>query len=107
MELDMITIPPEATTAAPVDERRRRAIYRATYRGTKEMDWLLGRYASAKIAAMSEIELTLFEQALVIPDPDFHAWIIDPALMPQGPFTALITDIRAFHKLDALVAKDV
>ena len=99
----MIAIPPEMSTAAPLDERRRRALYRATYRGTKEMDWLLGRYAAAEIAAMSDAELTLFEQILVVPDPDLHAWIIDPALVAHGPFTALIAAIRAFHKLDAVV----
>ena len=99
----MIAIPPETPTVAPLDERRRRAIYRATYRGTKEMDWLLGRYATAKIAAMSDAELTLFEQVLVVPDPDLHAWIIDPSLVSHGPFTALIAAIRAFHKLDAVV----
>jgi antitoxin CptB len=82
------------------DGRRRRAIYRATYRGTKEMDWLLGRYATAKVPGMSDEELTLFEQAIVIPDPDFHSWIIDPASVMHGPFSGLIADIRAFHKLD-------
>jgi antitoxin CptB len=97
------SIPSESNAAAPLDERRRRAIYRATYRGTKEMDWLLGKYASAKIAAMTADELTLFEQALVIPDPDFHAWIIDPAAVAHGPFASLIADIRAFHKLDTAI----
>jgi antitoxin CptB len=89
---------PDATT---LDGRRRRAIYRATYRGTKEMDWLLGRYASAQVPGMSDTELTLFEQAIVIPDPDFHAWIIDPGPVMHGPFATLIAEIRAFHKLDA------
>jgi antitoxin CptB len=82
------------------DQRRRRAIYRATYRGTKEMDWLLGRYATAKVPKMSDAELTLFEQAIVIPDPDFHAWIIEPQPVMHGPFAGLIADIRAFHELD-------
>ena len=44
--------------------RRRRAAYRAAHRGTKEMDWLLGRYGAAHLDAMSEAELATFEQLL-------------------------------------------
>jgi antitoxin CptB len=90
----------EHVSPAQPDERRRRAIYRATYRGTKEMDWLIGRYAAAKVPSMSDIELSLFEQVLVIPDPDLHAWIIDPAPIAHSPFAGLIADVRAFHDLD-------
>ena len=35
--------------------RRRRAAYRAHHRGTKEMDWLVGRYADAHLAEVREI----------------------------------------------------
>ena len=30
-----------------VERRRRRAVYRACHRGTKEMDWILGRFRAA------------------------------------------------------------
>ncbi|TMJ66522.1 MAG: succinate dehydrogenase assembly factor 2, partial [Alphaproteobacteria bacterium] len=35
-----------------VERRRRRAVYRACHRGTKEMDWILGRFAQAALADM-------------------------------------------------------
>ena len=34
------------------ETRRRRAAYRACHRGTKEMDWILGRFAEAALPAM-------------------------------------------------------
>ena len=47
--------------------RRRRAAYRASHRGTKELDIVLGRYAAARLAAMTEDELGRFERFLACP----------------------------------------
>jgi antitoxin CptB len=52
-----------------LEERRRRAQYRAAHRGTLEMDWLLGRYAAAALPAMPQAELDRFEGLLTLPDP--------------------------------------
>jgi antitoxin CptB len=84
-----------------LDVRRRRAAYRAAHRGTKEMDWLLGRYAEARLAAMTECQLTEFEQLLAIADPDLQGWLIEPAAQSDRAFAALVADIRAFHGLGA------
>ena len=35
-----------------VASRRRRAVFRASHRGTKEMDWLIGRFAESRVAGM-------------------------------------------------------
>src|SRR5689334_17088439 len=45
-----------------VETRRRRAAYRACHRGTKEMDWILGRFAHSALPAMSGPSLGLFER---------------------------------------------
>ena len=79
--------------------RRRRAAYRANYRGTKEMDWLLGKFAEAKLPAMDDAQLTQFEQFLALPDPDLNAWILNPARIEGLEFAPLVQDIRAFHNL--------
>ena len=36
-----------------VETRRRRAAYRASHRGTKEMDWMLGRYAERALPGVA------------------------------------------------------
>jgi antitoxin CptB len=61
-----------------IEIRRRRAAYRAAHRGTKEMDWLLGRYATARLDTMDEDALTVFERVLSLPDPQLQGWIFDP-----------------------------
>ena len=87
------------TTPSDLDTRRRRAGYRANYRGTKEMDWLLGKYAQAKLPGMDEAALTHFEQFLSLADPDLNAWILNPARITGLEFAGLVDDIRAFHDL--------
>ena len=79
--------------------RRRRAIYRANHRGTKEMDVLLGRYTEARIASFAGDELGLYERLLALPDPSLQAWILDPALMGGNEFRDLVMELRRFHGL--------
>lgn len=87
-----------------LDLRRRRAAFRASHRGTREMDWLLGRYAEATLATMSDADLDVFEKLIQLPDPDLHAWILDPAPIRQSEFFGLIGAVRAFHKIDTPAA---
>ena len=88
------------TMTEPLDERRRRAAFRAKHRGTKEMDWLLGRYAESRLPTMSDADLAEFEQLLAWPDPDLQGWLM--AAAPHvGTFEGLIGRIRGFHGLDS------
>lgn len=82
-------------------ERRRRAIYRARYRGTKEMDFLLGHYAEARVPGMSLGDLTAFEELLSLPDPDLQTWLMYGTGFEGSTLAGLINDIRAFHGLTA------
>lgn len=83
-----------------LETRRRRAAYRATHRGTKEMDWLLGRYGEANLAGMGEPELTTFERLLTLPDPDLQSWILSGEVGTENELSDLVASIRAFHGLD-------
>jgi antitoxin CptB len=84
-----------------VETRRRRAAYRAWHRGTKEMDWMLGRFADSALGAMSPETLARFERLLAMPDPDLQQLLLDPVAVP-GPeaLAELIARVRAFHGLD-------
>jgi antitoxin CptB len=85
--------------ADDIDSRRRRAAYRATHRGTKEMDWVLGRYAEAELAAMPADALALFERLLALPDPDLCDMLLPPHTPAPAEFAELIGAVRAFHGL--------
>ena len=82
-----------------IEHRRRRALYRATHRGTKELDWLVGRYAEARLPAMTDAEMDLFEQFLAVPDPELHAWIMTPQTLDASAFSEVIHALRAYHKM--------
>jgi succinate dehydrogenase flavin-adding protein (antitoxin of CptAB toxin-antitoxin module)/heme-degrading monooxygenase HmoA len=91
-----------AAAAAENDAvHRRRLLYRATHRGTREMDWLLGKFGAARMDTWPAGDLPQLSVLIEMPDPDLHAWILDPALRADDPLLRMITDIRAFHGLDA------
>jgi antitoxin CptB len=80
--------------------RRRRAAYRASHRGTKEMDIVLGRYAAARLDAMSEAELGTFERFLALPDPVLTQWFTQGAVADEGgEFASLLAALRTHHGL--------
>ncbi|MFZ1103279.1 MAG: succinate dehydrogenase assembly factor 2 [Hyphomicrobiaceae bacterium] len=82
-----------------VENRRRRAAFRATHRGNKELDWLIGRFAKARLAAMSLESLTAFERLLFVPDPHLYDMIMHPEVAPAGEHAPLVAELRAFHGL--------
>lgn len=77
--------------------RVKRATYRAHHRGTKELDFLLGRFADATLQDMSEVELDAFEELLALPDPQIDAWIKGQDVPPA--LDGLIRLIRRHHGL--------
>jgi antitoxin CptB len=83
-----------------VASRRRRAAFRASHRGTKEMDWLIGRFADVRVPDMTPQALADFERLLQMPDPELHDMILYPEIAPAGEFAALITQLRTFHGLE-------
>ncbi len=78
--------------------RRKRALYRANHRGTKELDLILGRYANERVAGMDEAKLLAFEQFLALPDTDIDQWIRGFGA-PDGA-AASVADVRAFLGLE-------
>ena len=82
-----------------LEVRRRRALYRAQHRGTKEMDWLLGRYADAMLPTMDAETLTAFEQFITLSDVELQSWLIEPSEVSERTLHPLVIAVRAFHKL--------
>ena len=83
-----------------LDERRKRLLFRCWHRGTREMDLILGRFADAEIADLSDAELVQFEYLMDVPDPDLYAALTgDRMLAPEyrGP---LFARIKAFRAVD-------
>jgi antitoxin CptB len=81
----------------PTDTRRRRLLWRATHRGIKEMDLLLGGFAKARIAAMSEADLCALDAVIDIPDQEMLSWATSQAEIPPEQDTPLLREILAFR----------
>jgi len=83
---------------ADTDSRRKRALYRAHHRGTKEMDIVLGGFADAEMAELSESDLTMFEVLLALPDPDIDG--LFKGAEPPPELARLMGRIRQHHGLE-------
>lgn len=78
-----------------LDDRRKRLLFRCWHRGTREMDLILGRFADAEIANLSEPELTELETLLAVNDPDLYAAITGDKVLPADATGALFDRIKA------------
>jgi antitoxin CptB len=80
-----------------LDDRRKRLLFRCWHRGTREMDLILGRFADAEIANLSDDELAEFEYLMDVPDPDLYAALT--ANVPPVPDFAsgLFDRIKSFR----------
>ncbi len=73
--------PPSAAADMPDDTetdlspRRRRLLFRAWHRGTKEADLMIGRFVADNIAGFTEPELDELEAVLELPDVDLADWL--------------------------------
>jgi antitoxin CptB len=83
-----------------LDERRKRLLFRCWHRGTREMDLILGRFADAEIANLSEPELTELEALLEESDPDLYAAIVGDKVLPADVTGALFARIKAYPIAD-------
>ena len=103
-----------------LEQRCRRARYRAWRRGTKELDLLLGRFASQMLVSgtlasetlasemlasemlasgrLNEAALQAFEDLLEEKDPDIYDWIMGAT--PPQRHQKIIERIRQFHQND-------
>ena len=87
-------------TTANLDPRRKRILFRAWHRGTREMDLLMGRYAESAVDAMSNDDLTIFEALIEVPDRDLFAWITNKEEVASNYDTAVYQALKAFHTHD-------
>jgi antitoxin CptB len=77
--------------------RRKRLLFRCWHRGTKELDLIVGRFADAHLAGLSDSELTELEQILDVPDPELYAALTGEAPTPSGVAASMLQKIKSFR----------
>jgi antitoxin CptB len=83
-----------------LDDRRKRLLFRCWHRGTREMDLILGRFADAAIAGLTDAELTQLDHLIELPDPDLYAALSSDALLAPKYRTDLFDRIKSFRAVD-------
>ncbi len=63
----------------------------------REMDLIMGRFADAHIATLTDAELDEFERLLDVPDQDLLAWVTGESRRRREYDTPLFRRLRAFH----------
>ena len=87
-------------SSSGLDDRRKRLLFRCWHRGTREMDLILGRFADAEIADLSDGDMADLERLIDVPDPDLYAALTgDKPLAPEYA-SALFDRIKAFRAVD-------
>jgi antitoxin CptB len=76
--------------------RLKKLKYRAWHRGFVEADLILGGFADAHVAELSDDDLDRFEILLEQPDPDLYAWIVGQADTPAEMDGPLLDRVKAF-----------
>lgn len=86
-----------AISSDGLDGRRKRLLFRSWHRGMREMDLVLGRFADAQIAALSDQDLDEYERWLEVPDLTIFNWVNGSQPTPAEFDTALFRRLREFH----------
>ncbi|PTM95028.1 FAD assembly factor SdhE [Mycoplana dimorpha] len=83
-------------TSADIDPRRKRTLFRCWHRGIREMDLVLGAFADAEIATLSDAELDELEAILAVDDADLVKWVTGERPTPERFRTGIFPRICAF-----------
>ena len=83
-------MPPDNTDTPELDSGRRRLLFRATHRGTKEADLLIGGFVTRHLSAFSDGELDEVEAVLDLPDVDLSDWLSGRREPPPGVRTPML-----------------
>jgi antitoxin CptB len=80
-----------------LDPLRKKLLFRAWHRGIREMDLILGRFASAHVSSMAKAELEEFAFLLEVFDRDLIQWFTGEVETPSAWNTHLFQKIKQFH----------
>jgi len=83
-----------------LDDRRKRLLFRCWHRGTREMDLILGRFADAEIAGLTDDELAQLEHLIEVPDPDLYAAVSGNRALAPEYASGLFDRIKSFRSAD-------
>ncbi len=85
------------TPKETVETRRKRLLWRASHRGMREMDLLLGGFVRSRIGQLGESELDELETIIATPDQQLMGWILGDRPVPQGQASATLKALLTYR----------
>lgn len=80
-----------------LDRRRRRILWRAGHRGTRELDLVFGGFAGAHVASMNESELAELEDLVDLADPLLASFLFQGHRVEDACRTATAARLLAWR----------
>lgn len=84
--------------ANPIENKRKRVLFRSQHCGIKENDILLGGFAALHIGDLDGAQLDSFERLMEQSDIDIMHWITGREPTPEAFDTPLMKLIKKFNK---------
>lgn len=79
-----------------LDLRRRRLLFRATHRGTKECDLMIGGYVATHLQTLDHPAIDALESVMELPDTDLADWLTSRRPIPPEADSPTLRAILAF-----------
>ena len=87
----------ESPQKETLENKKKRLVFRAWHRGTREMDLILGSFANTHIEKFDDQELAHFDELLHNPDPDLYDWITGRADVPKEHASPVMQKLLDHH----------
>ncbi len=84
------------------ETRIKRLLYRATHRGTREADYLIGGFCTTHAPMWNDSEIAWFEQFLEEQDVDIMAWALGTAEAPPRLQGKMMERFRTLDYLEPI-----
>lgn len=83
--------------ATDLENRRKRLLYQSIYRGNKENDIILGRFARAHLDGFDSEALDQYEKLLANGDNDIFDWLSGRAEVPAEEDSPVLQKLLRFR----------
>ncbi|MBL8644182.1 MAG: succinate dehydrogenase assembly factor 2 [Rhodospirillaceae bacterium] len=87
-----------STANMDIETRKKRILYRASHRGTKEADHIVGGFFAARTAGLQPDQLDDADRILDLLDVDLMDWIIKKQPVPDDMRSVLLDELVAFGR---------
>ncbi len=86
------------TKEPPPDARRKRILYRATHRGTKESDAIVGGFFAQAVGDIPDDKLDEADELLEVADLDLVDWVMGRVPVPERWRDTLFDGVLAYYR---------